>query len=240
MLRLRQIALASTDLAASETALTEALALRLCYRDPGVGVFGLRNALFPIGDQFLEIVAPITAGTTAGRLLERRGGDCGYMALFQVDDLGPIEQRIREAEIRVVYDARGDGIRGLHLHPRDVPGAIVSVDAAERPSEWPWAGSDWRDHVNTSRVHAIVGMEVGVPDPRAACATWAKVLGVSPAGSSLRTDDAVVSFVDSSAGRAREGIIGVDLATGDPSLAGTRTELLGVALRFVERPPASA
>ena len=62
------------------------------------------------------------------------------------------------------------------------------------------------------------------------------MLGVSPSGNSLRTDDGVVRFVDSNAAVAREGIIGVELATTDPALAGTRTELLGVALRFIGRP----
>ena len=232
MLRLRQIALAASDLAAAEGQLKAALDLQLCYRDPNVAVFGLKNALFPIGDQFLEIVSPQQDGTSAGRLLERRG-DCGYMVLFQVDDLGPVTKRIADAGIRVVYDAAGEGIRGLHLHPRDVPGAIVSIDAADQPAEWPWAGRGWREHVRTTTAHAIVAMEVSVADPLAACATWSRLLGVSADGSSLRLDDATVRFVDPKQCNGREGIVALDLATRDPAIRGSTRELLGVSLRFV-------
>jgi hypothetical protein len=233
MLRLRQIAFAATDLDAAEAALTNALSLQLCYRDPNVGVFGLRNALFAVGDQFLEIVSPKLPNTTAGRLLAKRGSDCGYMVLFQCAELGNVEARIAQAGIRIVYDAKGDGIRGLHLHPRDVPGAIVSVDAAVTASEWPWAGPDWRKHVNDSRVHAIVGLNVAVTDPTQACATWANVLGVEPDGVSLATDDGSVRFVDAATHGGREGIVGLSLATRDRALADTSMELLGVAVRFV-------
>ena len=78
--------------------------------------------------------------TTAGRLLDKRGGDCGYMAIFQVDDLDPVRARLDDRDIRVVFQAQATEIEGLHLHPKDVPGAIVSIDATTEPSEWTWAG----------------------------------------------------------------------------------------------------
>ena len=72
----------AADLEAAEQRITDELGLELCYRDPGVGVFGLRNALFPIGDKLLEVVSPTQEGTTAGRFLDKRGGDGGYMVIF--------------------------------------------------------------------------------------------------------------------------------------------------------------
>jgi len=232
MIRLRQIAFAASDLAAAERALTTALGVRLCYRDPNVGIFGLRNALYPVGDQFLEIVSPVEPGTTAGRLLDKRGGDCGYMALFQTAALEPVEERLVEVGIRIVLDAPGEGIRGLHLHPKDVPGAIVSVDAADQPAEWPWAGPSWRDHVDTTTVRSITGMDVTVPDPATASATWGHVLGIAPTDDCLSIDDGLVRFVLPRPGSSREGITAIDLATTDPALAGTSQDLLGVTLRF--------
>ena len=62
----------------------------------GVGAFGLRNAVFAIGDTFLEVVAPVRDDTTAGRYLERRGGDGGYMALFQVPDVADARRRVAD------------------------------------------------------------------------------------------------------------------------------------------------
>jgi hypothetical protein len=57
-LRLRQIALVAQDLATIETQLNAVLGIQVCYRDAGVGHYGLENALLPIGNQILEVVAP--------------------------------------------------------------------------------------------------------------------------------------------------------------------------------------
>ncbi len=40
-----------------------------------------------LNDTFLEVVSPVTAGTTAGRLLEKRGVDGGYMIILQTDSV---------------------------------------------------------------------------------------------------------------------------------------------------------
>ena len=232
MIRLRQIAFATCDLVAGEAALTRALGVQLCHRDPNLIVFGLENALFPVGDQFFEIVTPVEDGTTAGRLLHKRGGDCGYMVLFQVDGLVPVERRLAEHGIRVVFDAAADGIRGLHLHPKDVPGAIVSIDAAREPAEWPWAGPRWRDHVDTSQVSSIGGMTVSVEDPTAACRVWAHALGISAADDRIEVDDATVRFRATEAG-GRSGITHVEVTTPRPDLRGTTHDLLGVTVDIV-------
>jgi hypothetical protein len=70
MFRLRQVALVATDLDAVVSQLCETFGLSICFEDPGVAEFGLRNALMVIGDQFLEVVSPTEGGTTAGRLIE--------------------------------------------------------------------------------------------------------------------------------------------------------------------------
>ena len=176
-LRLRQVALVAHDLAAVEGTLAAALGVEVCFRDPGVAEFGLHNVLFPIGDTFLEVVSPLVEGTTAGRLLERRGGDCGYMVLVQTDDLDGARQRIEGAGARVVYTAEGRTICGLHLHPRDLGGAIVSVDQCHPPQEWEWAGPRWRDHVRTDATATIDAVEISASQPGIMAARWAQVLG---------------------------------------------------------------
>lgn len=93
-IRLRQVALVADDLAAAEAAIVEELGIELCFRDPGVAEFGLHNALFPVGDKLLEVVSPIQDGTTAGRLLDKRGGDGGYMVILEVDDLDEARRRV--------------------------------------------------------------------------------------------------------------------------------------------------
>ena len=94
-LRMRQICLVARELAPVVDEFRAALGLEVCHRDPGVGKYGLENALFPIGHNFLEVVAPVREGTTAGRYLDRRGGDGGYMVITQCDDLAPPAQALR-------------------------------------------------------------------------------------------------------------------------------------------------
>ena len=87
-LRLRQIALVARQLAPVVDDLRELFGLAVAYRDPSVEAFGLENAVLPVGNQFLEVVAPIREGTAGGRYLERRRGDGGYMVILQCDDHG--------------------------------------------------------------------------------------------------------------------------------------------------------
>ena len=233
MMRLRQVALVASDLAAAEDAITASLGLEVCFRDPGVGEFGLHNALFPIGDRFLEVVSPTQDGTTAGRLLDKRGGDGGYMVLFQTDDLDALRQRLDDSGVRVVFEAKGEGILGLHLHPKDLGGTIVSVDRSDEPAEWHWAGPAWRDHVRTGVVSDLVGVEVQVDDPAGTARRWAEVLGRDATEDHrVEVDDATIAFVPVADGRG-PGVSGILLRSTDRAAAGTTTTLVGTTVRLV-------
>src|SRR5258706_13931996 len=99
-LRLRQIALVARELEPAVDSLHEVFGIDVAFRDPGVASFGLQNAVMPAGQQFIEIVAPIEENTAAGRYLERRDGDGGYMVILQCDDHGPGKQRVDELGVR--------------------------------------------------------------------------------------------------------------------------------------------
>ena len=232
MMRLRQVALVATDLAAAEAAITSNLGVELCFRDPGVGHFGLHNALFPIGDQFLEVVSPTQDGTTAGRLLDKRGGDSGYMVIFQTDDLDGARQRLAQHQIRIVHEARGEGILGLHLHPKDVGGAIVSLDCSDEPAEWLWAGPEWRDHVRTDVITSMVAVEIQADDPADTARRGAAVLDrpVTEAAT-IDIDDATLSFVPVTDGRG-PGVAALTVRAADRSRAGETIELVGTRIHF--------
>src|SRR5436190_10026112 len=102
MIRLRQVALAAAELDPVVERLCDALAVNVCFRDPGVAEFGLHNALMTIGDQFLEVVAPDASlgpaeKTAVGRLLAKRGTTVtGYMPIYEVDDLDERETRLEQ------------------------------------------------------------------------------------------------------------------------------------------------
>ena len=146
--RLRQVALVAHDCDQVAGELSRVFGWPPPFHDPGVGQFGLTNAVFAVGDTFVEVVAPARPDTTAGRYLERRGGDGGYMAIFQVG--GP------DGSPPPGSPTWGCGWSGpptcptspgTHLHPEDVPGAIVSLDWADPEQSWRWAGPSWTGHV---------------------------------------------------------------------------------------------
>ncbi len=237
MLRLRQVALVAEDLSTSETELGEALGLDICFRDPGVGEFGLHNALFLIGDRFLEIVSPTEDGTTAGRLLERRNGDGGYMVILQTDDLEPFRSRFDAMGIRIVYEAVTDGIVGLHLHPRDLGSAIVSIDRTDEPAEWPWGGPAWREHRRDEVATDLVGVELQAEDPAATAQRWADALGRPVAtedtgAAVIALDDAAIRFVPLGDDRG-PGVTAIDVSAADRSMAGTTLDRVGIRINFV-------
>src|SRR5947209_3089065 len=71
--RLRQAVVAARNLEAVTSELRERLGLGEPYQDPAVEYFGLRNAVFALGDTFLEVVSPVRSDAAAARQLERRG-----------------------------------------------------------------------------------------------------------------------------------------------------------------------
>jgi hypothetical protein len=82
--RLRQAVVAARELEPTVKRLQDELGLGEPYNDPAVGFFGLRNAVFALGDTFLEVVSPIKADTAAGRLMQRRGGEDSDRGLTEV------------------------------------------------------------------------------------------------------------------------------------------------------------
>lgn len=148
MPRLRQAVFAVTDLEHSVRFLRSELGLGEPFSDPAIQYFGLRNAVFALGDTFLELVSPGEDGTTAGRLIERRGGACGYMAMFQVDEFGAARERTRKLGVREVFEVEFDDIAEVHLHPADIGGAIVSLSQPSPAPSWRWGGPDWLGEVS--------------------------------------------------------------------------------------------
>jgi Glyoxalase-like domain len=210
--RLRQVALVARDCDRVAGELRRAFGLAEPFHDPGVGQFGLTNAVFAVGGTFLEVVAPARPDTTAGRYLERRGGDGGYMAIFQVPDLAAARGRLAGLGVRVVWTADLPDIAATHLHPRDVPGAIVSLDWAEPAESWRWAGPAWTGRAPEHAPGGVTGLTIEVSDPAAAGRRWAAVLGIPATDTVVELPDSGqrLRFVPARAGRG-EGITEVTI-----------------------------
>jgi hypothetical protein len=215
---LRQIALVAKDRDAAVSDFEQVLGLEVGHVDPGVGRFGLHNAILPVGGQFLEIVAPVQEGTTAGRYLERRGGDGGYMVILQCSDHAPVKRRVAELGLRKVLEFDDGSYSCMQLHPRDTGGSFLEIDhqANSVPPDGAWspAGEHWRDAVCTERVRAITAAEIQAPDPEKLALRWGEILDtpVDRVGGtgSIALANATLRFVPETDGRG-EGLGGIDL-----------------------------
>lgn len=251
-MRIRQVALVAADLEPALATLCDVLGIEVCYRDPGVATFGLVNGVMAVGDTFLEVVSPAKPGTSAGRLLERRGGDGGYMVILQTADLEEERRRVKELRVRVAWEARLDDAATLHLHPRDVGAAILSFDWMRGWADWRWAGPDWESKVRRDRTTRITAAELQAPDPAALASRWSAVVArpareTGDGEHTIELDSGRLRFVPDRDGRG-EGLGGVEVSVADRvglerrararglSIAGDVVEICGTRFRLVQAP----
>jgi Glyoxalase-like domain len=233
--------LVAAELEPVASSLRSALGLGEPFRDPGVGEFGLTNAVFALGDCFLEVIAPMQPDTAAGRYLARHGGDGGYMVLFDLEDLEGARDRAEALGVRVVWRLDLPDISGTHLHPADMRGAIVSLDRSDPYGTWRWGGPQWTGRMGEGAPGRLASVTIAVDDPAAVAARWAEVLGVSVSGDRqplLVLDGGEVAF-EAAADERGEGLveIAVELASESARQRGA-IELGGVRVRLLE--PAGA
>ena len=178
--------------------------IKVSFNDPGVGHFGLENAVLPVGTDFLEVVSPVEENTTAGRYLDRRSGDGGYMVIIQVDDFSEVQNTVEENNVTVVWESEHPEARAIHLHPKEMGGAILSLDWMNPKESWKWAGPNWDEFVNTSTIKRFVGVEIQSDDPEGMKSKWQSVLKISPEKVSdhkIDLDNTWIRFVEDEDGR---------------------------------------
>lgn len=238
-LALLQITLIVRDLVRAEREFAERLGLRVAFRDPSVATWGLENIVLPMGDTFFEILAPTRADTPGGRHLARQG-DGGYMVILQTRALAAHRARVESLGIRIVLDqetrgsADGQDWAGIHLHPADTGGLMISFDEPDPPDSWVGAGPHWRDFVSNEVVSGLVGITLRSAEPERLARRWSEVLGRPLAGDGqIVLDRGAVTFRACAAGEANEGLAEVRLAAGDPARRGEQFELAGVRIELV-------
>jgi hypothetical protein len=205
--RLRQLVIASDTLETAEQ-LRHLLGLDEPFADPGVAEFGLDNAVFAIGDQFLEVVVPRSANAPAQRFLDRQGPG-GYMAIFQIEDIQQSRQRCDSAGLRRVWNIDLPDIAASHLHPADVGAAIVSIDEARPIGSWRWGGPHWQEQ---SRPGVLAGALIESVNPAAMATRWGDALGLSSSAQVIELDSACITFVDG----AQDKLVGFEIEIAKP------------------------
>ena len=208
--------------------LCELFEFEVAFNDPGVSHFGLENAVIPIGTDFLEIVSPVEANTTAGRFLEKRNGDGGYMIIIQVDDFAASKDLVEKKNIGVVWETDLPEAKAIHLHPKQMGGAILSLDWMNPKESWKWAGPDWTSHIS-GPILGVDGVEIQSDNPEEMFMGWLEVLGNPKSDQKERTiylDNTWLKFILDSDGRGA-GVSAFSLKSKDSQAINQRAKTLG-------------
>ena len=221
-MKLRQCVFVCKDLESSCEELCDILGIEVAYRDPGVAKWGLVNVVCPTGHDFLEIVTPFQGGTSAGRYIERRKGDGGYMVIIQVDDAKAERKRVTDLGIRAVAQKDLPEYNYTHFHPSDTAGVLLSLDTTFAPKGvdpalwWPPAEKDWLRHAKSTTTNGLAGVEIQHDDPAKAAHLWERVLGRPVKDNRIQLDGSEIRFVPVTDGRG-PGVSAYDVKVTDRS-----------------------
>ncbi|HEY4343379.1 MAG TPA: VOC family protein [Parvibaculum sp.] len=236
-MRLRQIALVARELEPIVQRLEAVLGLKVAYRDPGVAIFGLVNAVFPVGGEFLEVVQPVREDASAARYLKRRGGDAGYMVIMQAPDALEHRTRMEKLAIRKIAEHQDKKYTFTHFHPGDFNGVLTSIDSVggvadylETDGDWPPAGREWRNAKAAENVVGLTSVTIQDRNPEAAAKRWGELLE-SPVegGTVIRLTKGAIKFVPP-VDADGTGVVAIDVAVRDakPVLEAAKTQELAV------------
>jgi len=236
-MRLRQIALVAQDIEPVAAQLNAVFGLQIAFRDPAVSVFGLVNAVMPVGGQFLEIVQPVKDDASAVRYLRRRGGDAGYMLIFQTSDAVAHRERLAARGVRKIAEHNSRDYTFTHFHPGDFGGVLTSIDMVddgatwqESMGKWPPAGKAWKDFPSSFDVLGISGATVQARDPLASAVRWAELLQAKCDGDTVLLDRGEIRFVPPMDADGT-GVVGVDIEVVDPASVRKRAQDGAVPVR---------
>lgn len=180
-LRLRQICLATNDLPRAEEDLAAIFGVQLAHRDPKVAVYGIRNALFPFGLSFIELVAPLQPDNAAARFVRRGTTRGAYMAIFNCDDPRRRRLHVQSLGLRLAAEIDLDGFCGVQLHPRDGRATMIELDHTEGEEDlhgpyFAAGGRDWTDAIRTDVTQGIAAVVLESPDPQDLGNHWSRIL----------------------------------------------------------------
>lgn len=244
-MRLRQVCLVAEQLMPAIGELQRVLGLGQGYKDEGVAQWGLENRVVPLGNEFIEIVAPVEENTAAGRYLSKKGGNGGYVVVLQCEDSLACRKRLTEMGIRTAFTAdRAPDFWISQYHPADCNGILLEIDSVnaaldyqEPQCDWPPAGANWRDHVKTDVTADMVGIELQGSDPRSFAELWSDILDIPvferEGTLQMRLNNAEIRFVEQTDERDK-GIRGLDIRVANRDLLLEQAEAAGCRIADAE------
>lgn len=132
--KIEHVALAVSDLDEAIALYRDVWGLTLEHRET-VTDQGVEEAMLPIGDSYIQLLAPLSADTTVGKFIERRGEGLHHIA-YEVDDIVTALENLKKAGAKLIDQAPRRGSRGTKVafvHPVGNRGLLVEL--VETPGE---------------------------------------------------------------------------------------------------------
>ena len=177
----------------------------------------------PVG-RTLEVVAPTQDNTAAGRYLQRRGGDGGYMVITQIDTLNEhqrLRQRALDQGVRIAHEHSSDQWHLSQLHPRDMQAAFLELEwnrEEDFTGYWnPVGGLGWEDKVQQGTTVDFIGLNYKATTR----SPWPIIgrtcdlsIDANAADPAVKFNNATLRFVTATDGRG-PGLGGLDIRVND-------------------------
>jgi methylmalonyl-CoA epimerase len=126
--RIDHIGVAVPDLDEALSLWSEHLGMSLAHRET-VTDQGVEAALLDVGENHVELLAPLGPETPIGRFLDKRGPGLHHVA-YQVADVEAALQAAREAGLKLIDEHPRVGIRDSRvafLHPSATGGVLTEI-----------------------------------------------------------------------------------------------------------------
>jgi methylmalonyl-CoA/ethylmalonyl-CoA epimerase len=135
--RIDHIGVAVEEIEAALALYRDSLQLQVAHREI-VQEQGVEAALLDVGENHVELLAPLSADTPVGRFLARQGPGLHHVA-YQVSDIEQTLEELKQAGLELIDEHPRTGIRGSRvafMHPRSTIGVLTEIvqPAAEHTS----------------------------------------------------------------------------------------------------------
>jgi methylmalonyl-CoA/ethylmalonyl-CoA epimerase len=90
---------------------------------------GVEAVLLDVGENHVELLAPLSADTPVGRFLAKQGPGLHHVA-YQVRDIEATLEQLRKAGLQLIDQEPRTGIRGSRvafMHPRATAGVLTEI-----------------------------------------------------------------------------------------------------------------
>jgi methylmalonyl-CoA epimerase len=126
--RVDHIGVAVEDIDAALELYERDYAMTLVHREI-VSEQGVEAVLLDVGENHVELLAPLGPDTPVGKFLAKRGPGMHHVA-YQVTDIEAVLASLREAGVRLIDEQPRVGIRGSRvafLHPKSSGGVLTEI-----------------------------------------------------------------------------------------------------------------